>query len=212
MAAKDDLKLELLQAQVRAASASALKDELEAVAIQRDNTDILSGAYYHRVYTFIGAVRGDTVHSCMSTLGKWSRAEPGCGITIVFNSPGGSVIDGLALYDHLIELRQLGHRITTVARGMAASMGGILLQAGDERIVGPNAHVLIHEISSGAVGKFSEIEDEIAFLKKLQDHCVNILAERSTLTARQIKSKWRKTDWWLGADEAVKFGFADRIG
>ena len=209
---KATLELEKLEAEGRKERALGRKAELEVVHWEREDRDILSSPDHNHIYPFMGAVTGDSARSCIHALTKWSRRDPGCDMTLVFNSPGGSVIDGLALYDCITELKGKGHKITTVARGYAASMGGILLQAGDERIVGANAHVLIHEISSGAIGKFSEIKDEVAFLTRLQDRCVNILAERSTMSARQIKRKWERTDWWLDADETVKLGFADRIG
>lgn len=148
----------------------------------------------------------------MEDLGVWARRDIGKPITIIFNSPGGAVIDGLALYDFIDDLKEKGVQVTTIARGMAASMGGVLLQAGNKRIVGKNAHVLIHEVSKGSIGKVSEIEDDIKFAKKLQERLVDILAERSTMTTNQIKNKWKRKDWWLGADECVKFGFADEIG
>lgn len=110
----------------------------------------------------------------MEELGSWSRREPGCAMKIIFNSPGGSIIDGLALYDFILELRANGHYVETIAVGMAASMGGILLQAGHERVVGANAFVLVHEASTGAMGKTSEIEDEVAFVKRLQEKLLDI--------------------------------------
>jgi ATP-dependent Clp endopeptidase proteolytic subunit ClpP len=212
MATKAALELELLEAKIRAANAEAAKSELENVVLRDDFDETLAMPHRHNHYSFIGAVRTDTAYNCMSTLTRWSRREPGCDITIVFNSPGGSVIDGLALYDHIIDLREKGHHVTTIARGMAASMGGVLLQAGDVRLVGKNAHVLIHEISTGMIGKFSEIEDEIEFCKQLQNRILDILAERSSLTVPQIRRRWKKTDWWLGSEETVEHGFADRIG
>lgn len=166
----------------------------------------------HRVLPFTGAVTGQSVHEAIGDLQWWHRQDPGCDISIVLNSPGGDVLHGLALYDDIIALRDSGHRVTITVRGMAASMGGILLQAGDERIIGKNAHLMIHEISAGAVGKLSEIEDEAKFCAMLSDRLLDILAERSTLTAGQIKRRWKRKDWWLSAQEAVELGFADRIG
>lgn len=209
---KAALELEKLAAECRNQRAQARKWELDSEYHLRDDRDTLASDDQHHVYPFMGEVSKDSARACIAKLTKWSRRDEACDMTLVFNSPGGSVIDGLALYDCITELKGKGHKVTTVARGYAASMGGILLQAGDERIIGANAHVLIHEISSGAIGKFSEIKDEVAFLTRLQDRCVNILAERSTMTARQIKRKWDRTDWWLDADETVKLGFADRIG
>jgi ATP-dependent protease ClpP protease subunit len=72
--------------------------------------------------------------------------------------------------------------------------------------------MLIHEISSIGIGKMSELEDEIKFLKRLQERCLEILADRSNLSKQQIKTRWTRKDWWLDAEETVKYGFADRIG
>lgn len=163
------------------------------------------------VYNFFDHVDEDSVRECIHELGNWSRLSPGAPITIVFNTAGGLVMQGLALFDYLTMLRLAGHKITTVTFGRAASMGAVLLQAGDRRIVGPNAFVLLHEVSSGTWGKQSEKEDDVAFTSRLQDKLIAILAKRSVLTARQIKARWKKTDWWLDANEAVQLGFADGV-
>jgi ATP-dependent Clp endopeptidase proteolytic subunit ClpP len=165
----------------------------------------------HRVYTFYGAVNALNISTCMAELAIWSREMPGKPLTVIFNSPGGFVDDGMALYDYLLHLRSIGHHITTIALGRAASMGGILLQAGDVRVVGPNAFVLIHEVAAGTSGKLSEMSESIAFWKRQEGKLLKILAHRSKMTVTQIKRKWHKTDWWLDADEAVELGFADAI-
>lgn len=175
-------------------------------------SDWKAAAYQHHIYNFFGPIDRAKAADCLETMAFWARRDPGCEITIVWNSPGGSVIDGLALYDELLALREDGHFITTVARGMAASMGAVLLQAGNRRIIGKNAHMLIHEISYGAMGSFGEVQDEVAFAKQLQDKLLDILAERSTLSKQRIKNRWERRDWWLGADEVLKNGFADEIG
>jgi ATP-dependent Clp endopeptidase proteolytic subunit ClpP len=165
----------------------------------------------HRVYTFYGAVNALNISTCMAELAIWSREAPGKPLTVIFNSPGGFVDDGMALYDYLLHLRSLGHHITTIALGRAASMGGVLLQAGDTRVIGPNAFVLIHEVAAGTSGKLSEMSDSIAFWKRQEGKLLKILAERSTMSVAQIRRKWHKTDWWLDAEEAVELGFADSI-
>lgn len=163
-----------------------------------------------RILPFIGVVEESTVAMAMFSLSKMA-ARSRDPITIWFNSPGGFVVDGLALYDYIVGLRDGGIHITTVALGEAASMAAVLLQAGTERLVGRNAHVLIHEASGSAIGKTSELEDEVAYTKRLQRRLLGILAERSTLTEAQIARKWRKTDWWLDSSEATELGFADGV-
>jgi ATP-dependent Clp endopeptidase proteolytic subunit ClpP len=184
---------------------------LEADALERTKAETLASPQYTGIYTFYGSVNSDSVKTAMRDLGAWARREPEANFRIVFNSPGGSVIDGFAFFDFIKELRSLGHNIETVALGYAASMGGILLQAGDKRVIGSNAYMLIHEISSFAFGKASELEDELKLVKRLQEKALDILAERSTMNKSQIKRKWVKTDWWIDAAEALEFGFVDEI-
>lgn len=164
-----------------------------------------------RLYNFIGAVTGGSAQTCINVIGQWFREDPDTPITIEFNSPGGGVFPGLALYDCITELQDRGATINTKSVGMAASMAGILLQAGTKRTIGRNAYLMIHEISSGAIGNVSELEDEVAFAKRLQNRALDILASRSTMSRAQIARKWKRKDWWLDAEEAVSLGFADEI-
>lgn len=123
-----------------------------------------------------------SVATALASLDHWSRRDPGQPITVVFNSPGGTVLDGLALFDYLVELRAAGHEVTTVALGKAASMGGVLLQAGTRRVMSRNAFVLVHEVSSATFGTVTEMGELLDFSARLADRCAELLAERSTLT------------------------------
>jgi ATP-dependent Clp endopeptidase proteolytic subunit ClpP len=159
---------------------------------------------------------GDTVddgliHSLMHDMTIWSANHPGQPITLLINTPGGVVISGYAFYDFLQELKGRGHHLTTKACGMAASMGSILLQAGDERVITARSWVLIHEVQGLVVGSFSQMEDDMRFNERLQAQALDILGERSNLSQTQIKNKWKRKDWWLDAPDTVKAGFADRI-
>jgi ATP-dependent Clp endopeptidase proteolytic subunit ClpP len=147
----------------------------------------------------------------MAELGTWSRRTPGSEITVIFNSPGGSVLDGLALFDYLQQLKAIGHPVKTMALGRAASMGAVLLQAGSHRVIGRNAFLLIHEVSHQSVGKVSEMEDSVGFTKRLQQRLLAILSERSHLTEREIQRKWARKEWWVDAEEAVELGLADEL-
>jgi ATP-dependent Clp protease protease subunit len=147
----------------------------------------------------------------MHVLTEWSRKEPGCPIEIRFNSPGGSVIDGMAFWDFLMSLKRDGHHLTTVAIGYAASMAGILLQAGDTRVMYAESWLMIHEVSFGARGKIGDIEDTVEWVKKIQARVIDIFAERSRLSKAQIKRNWARKDWWLDARESLRDGFIDEI-
>ena len=200
-----------LEAEQSAQAAIARMKGFEADLLEHRVLNERASSDEANTYYFHGAVGSISSSNCLEALGFWARKRPGSPMTIVFNSPGGGVFEGLALYDFIKDLRQRGHHITTKSIGMAASMGGVLLQAGDERIMGPNAYMLIHEVSSGSMGKVSEMEDALKFTSRLQAKLLDILAERSTMTVAQIKRKWTKTDWWLDAQEALELGFIDRI-
>jgi ATP-dependent Clp endopeptidase proteolytic subunit ClpP len=202
------------RARARRETAEAIQAEIAARNEERYEKSLLAGDHYHRTYVYNGSINATGVQSCMAKLAEWQRTaatdapEP---IEIVFNSPGGSVIDGMALFDYIQVLRRAGHRITTVTYGMAASMAGILLQAGDVRVMGKESYLLIHEVAFGAGGKIGEVEDEVAFVKKIQGRIVRILADRSVLTQQQIKRNWQRKDWWLDSDEALRLKLVDEV-
>ena len=221
----DELKRELLEQRVRRYRAGAEKEEHEARfakaeadeqevsarAVQENEKRRLARDSYHHVYIFSEVVKEASVSECIDQLSEWSRLDPACDIEIVFNSPGGSVIAGMHLFDHIQALKLKGHKVTTVALGMAASMAGILLQAGTNRVMGKEAILMLHEISSVAMGKVGEIEDTVKLIEIWMERVARIFAERSKLTPTQIKNRMRRKDWWLDSDEALKLGLVDEV-
>ena len=178
--------------------------------------------WFHRIYVFQGPVGDLSVGNCVDALDVWRRIDPGCDVTVRFYSPGGEVMAGMYLFDYLLGLRRAEHRLYTEAYGYAASMAGILLQAGDVRRLGRESYVLIHEISFAAYGKIGVVEDEVAFVKKIGDRVLDIFAagakkakEAGTapkaLSRDQFKRRWTRKDWWLSSDEALKFGVVDEV-
>lgn len=160
---------------------------------------------------------GSVVEDSIGVLEHWERRpsteiERNQPIRINLNSPGGSVMDGLALYDTILRLRRKGFTVVTRATGLCASMATILLQAGDERIADANVQILVHELSTGGVGgKISGIRDEAQMMERLNDRLLGILADRSKLTKRQIFTKASRKEWWMDAEEALKVGLVDTI-
>lgn len=177
---------------------------------------------FQRVFVFDDPVNDQAVNSAIAKLDIWRRIDPGCDITLRIYSPGGDVIAGMYLYDYLMSLKRDGHKLITEAFGYAASMGGILLQAGDVRRVGRESYILIHQISFGVRGKVGEVEDEMEFVKKISDRVLDIFAagakragENGTasdpLTRSQFKKRWERKDWWLTSDEALRWGVVDEV-
>lgn len=203
-ASKADLEGENLQQQNRLV-------KIAADAASREEEDHLAGDRFHHLYNFGDSVSAGSVKACIAQLTQWMRKNPKCDIEIVFNSPGGSIVDGMALYDFIQLLKDNGHNVTTSALGMAASMAGILLQAGTKRVMGRQAWLMIHEASFGSYGKIGEVEDTVEWVKKVQERIIDIFAERSNLTKTQIRKNWLRKDWWLSADDALKHGFVDEL-
>ena len=215
------------EASKAAAEAENAKIELENGKILLDKTqraykEEMANNKYHHIYIFDDVVHDKTVTDCMRTLDIWRRTDPGCDIEVRFTSPGGEVLSGMSLFDYLLGLRRDGHHLTTSAYGYAASMAGILLQAGDTRVVGKESYILIHEISTAIRGKIGDIEDEVEFIKKIQDRVLEIFADRAKLAGangtankplnkRDFKKNWNRRDWWLTSEEALAGGVVDEV-
>jgi ATP-dependent Clp endopeptidase proteolytic subunit ClpP len=170
-----------------------------------------AGDEFHHIYRFIGEVDSDSVNRCVKKLTQWSRLDPGCDIEIIFDSPGGAVIPGLALFDYIRSLSNAGHHITTGATGMAASMGGVLVQAGDHRWMSAEAWMMIHRAAFGAIGKTFEIEDKVEWIKRIEGRIVSIFCANSKLTPQKVKRNWHRKDWWLSSNECLELRLIDEI-
>lgn len=190
----------------RNAIARKLKAETALANLASEN--ILAGDANQLLFFF--PVDWRSVHIARRALEAFSR-KPGSDVTIYINSPGGSVIDGLALMDSIHALRERGHKVTTVAMGMAASMGGFLLQAGDRRVITANSRILIHRISRIFAGTGAEVADQKEMMQKLESRAMPLLCGRSKLTVQEVYDRSKNRDWWLTAQEALELGFVDEI-
>lgn len=163
-------------------------------------------------FAFNHEVSEQSVQGFLMALRNFSRQKPKHPITIELNSGGGSIVAGFQFYDELLRLRQEGHIITIRVRGMAASMAGVILQAADKREIGSNAFIMLHRAAFGAIGKAYEIEDELEFVKKLEQRIVDIFATRSGKRPKVYEDFFaRRKDLWFNSDEAVKQGLVDAV-
>lgn len=198
------------------AEAEKVESELAVVHIsqrkaERAEREEMTALKYFHVYNYTSAVSEATVKNCMEQLNIWHRLEPGCDIEVIFTSPGGTVIEGMVLFDYLQMLQREGHAVTTGTFGWAASMAGILLQAGTTRWMGKEAWLLIHEGSFGAAGSMGQVEDTVEWVKKVQNRILDIYAARAKVSRAFIKRNWRRKDWWLSSSECEKYGFVDQV-
>ncbi len=130
-------------------------------------------------------------------------------IQLYINSPGGYVTSGFAIYDCI---KSLNSQVSTICTGFAASMGSLILSAGQKgkRFIQPHARVMIHQPSGGARGQASDIEitaKEIIITKELS---AQILADNCGQTFDKIMKDFNR-DHWMGAQESVAYGIVDGI-
>lgn len=156
----------------------------------------------------VGEINRESVYSLILQLRYLQQADPEKEITMYINSPGGSVSDGLALYD---VMQAISCKIRTVCVGMAASMGALLFAAGNKREMLPHAEIMIHDpLTTGIQGSALSVEEESRRLMKIRQTTAEILAKHTGHTINEIYEK-TKTDTYFTAGEAVEFGLADRI-
>lgn len=167
-----------------------------------------------RIVRLADAIDDESVGRTRSELYDLSRLFPGQPLTLDINSPGGGVHAGLELFGVIRELSSEGHQMITIISGHAASMGGVIAQAGDVRRIRRHSYLHLHEVSSGMIGKGSDIQDAADYCDKLTRDLVKIYAERAgkkRVTAEWIYDKISRREWWLSAEEAKRYGFVDEI-
>ena len=156
----------------------------------------------------VGEINRESVYSLILQLRYLHSADPEKEITMYINSPGGSVIDGLALYD---VMAAVSCPIRTVCVGMAASMGSLLFAAGNERDILPHAKVMIHDpLTTGISGSALSVEEAGKRLMETREITASILAGHTGHTIEEVYEKTKK-DSYFNAQEAVAWGLADRI-
>ena len=135
--------------------------------------------------------------------------DPDKDINIYINSPGGSVMAGLAIYDTMQLVRP---DISTICVGMAASMGAFLLAGGTKgkRYALPNAEVMIHQPMGGAQGQASDIKITADHIMQLRDRLNRILADNTGQKLEVIEKDTDRDNFML-AEEAVKYGLIDKV-
>ena len=130
-------------------------------------------------------------------------------IQIYINSPGGSVYAGLGIYDTMQFIKP---DVATICTGMAASMGAVLLCAGEKgkRSGLTHSRVMIHQPMGGAQGQASDIEITAREILKLKDELYEIIASHSGQTVKKVTEDSDR-DYWMKADVAKKYGMIDEI-
>lgn len=130
-------------------------------------------------------------------------------IQMFVNSPGGSVISGLGIYD---TMQYVAPEIGTICTGLAASMGAVLLCAGTKgkRTCLPHSRVMIHQPSGGMQGQFSDMEISYNLIKSMRNELYDIMAKHTGKSFEEIE-KDSDRDNWMTANEAKEYGLVDEV-
>lgn len=171
--------------------------------------DIYSRLLEDRIIFLGEEVTEMTANVVVAQLLHLANENPDKDIQLYINSPGGSVYDGLAIYD---TMQYIAPDVQTIGIGLQASMGAFLLSSGakGKRFVLPNARVMIHQPSSGTRGKVTDQEISLRESIALKERLATIMADNTGQKLDKIKADMER-DYWLSAADAVAYGLADEV-
>jgi len=171
--------------------------------------DIYSRLLKDRIVFLAGPINDAVANSVIAQLLFLASKDPKKDIQLYINTPGGSVTAGMAIYD---TMQYVKSDISTVCIGVAASMGAILLAAGEKgkRFALPNSQILLHQVAGGVTGEAAEIEITARQIVKIREKLNSILAHHTGQPLEKVE-KDTDRDFYLTADEAKEYGIIDEV-
>ncbi len=171
--------------------------------------DIYSRLLNERVIFLGEDVNEHTANLVVAQLLHLAYEDPKKDIKLYINSPGGSVYDGLAIYD---TIQYIQPDVQTIGIGLQASMGAFLLSSGTKgkRVALPNSRIMIHQPSSGTHGKVTDQEITLRESIYLKQRLNEILAQNTGQKISKIE-KDADRDYWMSAKEAKQYGLIDEV-
>ena len=171
--------------------------------------DIYSRLLNERIIFLGEDVNEHTANSVVAQLLHLAYVDPQADISLYINSPGGSVYDGMAIYDTMNFIKP---DVATYGIGLQASMGAFLLSSGTKgkRFCLPHAKVMIHQPSSGTQGKVTDMEIDMKETLEVKEMLAKIMAKNTGQKLAKVKSDMER-DYWMTPDEAVKYGLIDKV-
>ncbi|QSO49450.1 ATP-dependent Clp endopeptidase proteolytic subunit ClpP [Alicyclobacillus mengziensis] len=171
--------------------------------------DIYSRLLKDRIIFLGSAIDDNVANAVVAQLLFLAAEDPDKDIQMYINSPGGSVSAGLAIYDTMQHVKP---DVSTICVGLAASMGAVLLTAGEtgKRFALPNAEIMIHQPLGGARGQASDIQIHAEHILKTRQRLNQILSEKSGQPLEKVEQDTDR-DRFMSADEAKAYGLIDDI-
>ena len=171
--------------------------------------DIFSRLLNDRIVFLGEEVNATTASLVVAQLLYLEAQDPDKDIQFYINSPGGSVTDGMAIYD---TMQYVKCDVSTICIGMAASMGAFLLSSGSKgkRFALPNAEIMIHQPSAGTQGQITDMAIHLKRLEIIKQRMNRILAENTGKPIEVVTADCER-DNFMSADEAVAYGLIDKV-
>ncbi len=171
--------------------------------------DIFSRLLKERIVILGTPVNDQVANLLVAQLLYLASEDPERDINLYINSPGGGVYAGLAIYD---TMQYVSCPIATICVGLAASMGAVLLSAGEggKRAGLPNSRVMIHQPMGGAQGQASDIQIQAQEILKTKHRLHEIIAHHSGRTIEDIERDSDR-DYWMSSEEAQEYGLIDNV-
>jgi ATP-dependent Clp protease protease subunit len=167
--------------------------------------------YDSRTIYLWGVVDDKSAKDVVTKLLLLEADAPGKEIKFYISSPGGSVTSGMVIYDMM---KLISSPVSTICMGLAASMGSILLSAGQKgkRFIFPNGEVMIHQPSLGGhiQGVSADMEIHAEQILRTKEMGARILAENTGQTIERIRKDFER-DYWMDAEKSVEYGIVDKI-
>lgn len=182
---------------------------LEKTSLGERAYDIYSRLLKDRIIMLSGPINDEIANLVIAQLIFLENEDPKKDITLYINSPGGHVHAGLGIIDTMNFIKP---DVAVVCIGMAASMGAMILSSGTKgkRFVLPNSEVMIHQPLGGAEGQASDIAIAAENILKTRNVLYKMLAKNTSKKIDKIE-KDADRNYWMSADEAVKYGIVDKI-
>ena len=191
-----------------------IKNNLVPMVIEQTNRgersyDIYSRLLEDRIIFLTGEINDLSADIVIAQLIYLEGKDPEKDISLYINSPGGSVTDGMAIFD---TMRYIKPKVRTVCLGMAASMGAFLLMAGEPgmRLALPNSEVMIHQPSGGASGQATDVQLHAQWLLRTKGKMNKLMSEMTHQPLERIERDVER-DYFMTAEEALAYGIIDEI-
>ncbi len=171
--------------------------------------DIFSRLLNDRIIMLSEEVNSTTASLIVAQLLFLEAQDPDKDIQFYINSPGGSVTDGMAIYD---TMQYIKCDVSTICVGMAASMGAFLLSAGTKgkRYALPNAEIMIHQPSAGTQGQVTDMAIHLKRLETIKERMNRIMAENCGKSVEQVTADCER-DNFMTAEQALEYGIIDKV-